>query len=758
MLTPTGEVATWNAGSKHVLGYYADEIIGRHFSCFFPKNDVDANLPAEILAEAGREERSEREGWQLRKDGSRFWANTVVHAATRDGGELIGFSLVTRDVTERMVAQDALYESERRFRLLVEGVTDYAIYMLDPSGIITNWNAGAQRMKGYVGNEIVGQHFSKFYSREDRASGLPARVLDTAAREGRYEAEGWRYRKDGSRFWASVVVDAIRGANGDLVGFGKVTRDISERRVAQEALRESERQFRMLVEGVRDYALYMLDPNGIVSSWNTGAQRIKGYSAWEIIGQHFSRFYSEADRAAGTPARALDTAIREGRFEAEGWRLRKDGTMFWANAIIDPIRDEKGNLVGFAKITRDITERKEAEVALREAQSQRNQAQKMEALGHLTGGVAHDFNNLLMIISGQNQVLKRLAADNPKGLRSAEAIEMAIGRGASLTRQLLTFSRRQTLNPKVIELEPHIQSFKTMLQGTMGGMTILSSVLPGTWPVKVDPHELELALLNLSINARDAMPNGGAITISVENMVLKHSDTSAGLDGDFVAITVSDTGTGIAPDIVPKIFDPFFTTKQNNKGSGLGLSQVHGFTHQSGGTVTIESELGRGTRIALFLPRSMESTELQEIIRDGDTAGSGRILLVEDDPEVAEATRVLLRNLGYDVTHVDNGIAALNLVFDSNFVAVLSDIIMAGELDGIALAQKIHERLPGLPIILVTGYSNRAGLDANTPVLRKPYNAAELGRALRAVIAGREAKADNLVRFPPPISTPRDDI
>ena len=233
-------------------------------------------------------------------------------------------------------------------------------------------------------------------------------MLETAARTGRYEAEGWRYRKDGSRFWASVVMDAIKDETGQLIGFAKITRDITERKVAQDILRESERQFRLLVEGVTDYALYMLDPNGIVTSWNKGAQRIKGYSSEEIIGHHFSRFYTELERSAGVPARALHTAGQEGRFEAEGWRVRKDGTRFWASVVIDAIRDETGVLIGFAKLTRDVTERRENEIALQKAQLERNRAQKMEVLGQLTGGVAHDFNNLLMIVSGHIRQLRKL--------------------------------------------------------------------------------------------------------------------------------------------------------------------------------------------------------------------------------------------------------------------------------------------------------------------------------------------------------------
>ena len=287
-----------------------------------------------------------------------------------------------------------------RYRLLVEAVTDYAIFMLDADGFVTSWNAGARRFKGYEAPEILGEHFSRFYTEEDCRAGRPKRVLATAAREGRFEGEGWRVRKDGTRFWASVVIDRISDPGGKLVGFAKITRDLTERRATETSLRRSQEQFRRLVEGVTDYSIFLLEPDGRVATWNAGAQRIKGYRPEEIIGQHFSRFYTEEDRENREPDKALETATREGRFEKEGWRVRKNGERFWANVVIDPIYDS-GELVGFAKITRDITERRETQLALEKAREALFQSQKMDAIGQLTGGVAHDFNNLLTAILGK---------------------------------------------------------------------------------------------------------------------------------------------------------------------------------------------------------------------------------------------------------------------------------------------------------------------------------------------------------------------
>ena len=295
--------------------------------------------------------------------------------------------------------------------MLVEGITDYAIYLLDDSGHVTSWNRGAERFKGYTEGEIIGQHFSRFYTDEDKAIDLPATALRTAREEGRFEREGWRVRKDGTRFWAHVVIDPIRDSQGEVIGYAKITRDLSERRRAEEKLRASQEQFRLLVQGVTDYALYMLDLDGRVSSWNAGAERIKGYSHEEVVGQHFSQFYTPEDRQAGIPIKGLHEAAARGRWETEGWRVRKDGTRFWAHVVIDAIRDDSGQPIGFAKITRDITDRKSAERELEEARNALFQSQKMEAVGQLTGGVAHDFNNLLTVIIGGLDTLARCKRD-----------------------------------------------------------------------------------------------------------------------------------------------------------------------------------------------------------------------------------------------------------------------------------------------------------------------------------------------------------
>lgn len=460
------------------------------------------------------------------------------------------------------------------YEQLVQSVVDYAIYIVDLEGHVSSWNPGAERIKGYAAEEIIGENFSLFYAPEDREAGLPQQVLKQALEEGRFAGEGWRVRKDGSRFWAMVVVDAIR--EGDrVVGFAKVTRDMTEHRAATLAALETERRFRLLVEGVTDYAIFMLDPEGIVTNWNTGAQHIKGYAADEIVGQHFSRFYTLEDREAGVPSNAIATAAREGRFAAEGWRQRKDGSRFWASVVIDAIRHENGQLLGFAKITRDLTERREAELELQRSQAALFQSRKMEAVGQLTGGLAHDFNNLLTGITGSLDLMTaRLAQGRINELeRYINAAQGAASRAATLTHRLLAFSRQQTLEPQVVDANRLVANMEELVRRTVGpSVTIETALTAGLWPCFCDPDQLENAILNLAINAQDALPDGGHVTIENANTWIDQAG-AVGRDlpiGQYIAVCVSDNGTGMFPEVVLRAFDPFYTTKPAGKGTGLG--------------------------------------------------------------------------------------------------------------------------------------------------------------------------------------------
>jgi len=533
-------------------------------------------------------------------------------------------------------------------------------------------------------------------------------------------------------------IEAMLRNSGEMLLANNAAR-MAETNEALTQLRDSERNFRLLVQSVTDYAIYMLDPEGTVASWNAGAARIKGYSASEIVGRNYAEFFTPEDRQAGVPARALKIAGTEGRFESEGWRLRRDGTRFWAFAVLDAVRDEEGRLIGFAKITRDMTERREAQLQLERAQQQLAQSQKMEAIGHLTGGIAHDFNNLLMIVSGQVQLMK-LRAKEPKDLRALDAIEQAARSGAGLTRQLLTFARRQTLNRVTIDLQERLSSFRDLLASSVGGsVKLVMNIKPDVWPVETDPAELELALVNVAVNARDAMPAGGSLTIGTRNVALQDTGPNQ-ITGEFVALSLTDNGTGIPPDALSKVFEPFFTTKEVGKGTGLGLSQVYGFARQGGGDAQITSVPGEGTTVTLYLPRShavCSPVGLPQAVNDDDIRGKGTILVVEDNTQVGDVSTLLLEQLGYRVRRTERPHAALALLAEENdVVLVFSDIVMPGDMDGLKLAREIQERYPGLPVLLTTGYSSAAErVGTQFPIVRKPYDYRILATAVKTAVA-----------------------
>jgi PAS domain S-box-containing protein len=624
------------------------------------------------------------------------------------------------------LASDSI--SDDPFRLLVQSILDYAIYMLDPNGYVTSWNAGAERIKGFAADEIVGKHFSTFYTPEDRKAGMPNKVLETARREGKFEGEGWRVRKDGSRFWASIVVDAIKDESGEVIGFAKITRDMTEKRAAQQALLEVERRFRILVQGVTDYAIYMLDPEGRVTNWNAGAERIKGYSPDEIIGEHFSRFYTPEDLDVDLPKRALETARETGRYEAEGWRIRKDGTRFWASVVIDAIKDDDGKLIGFAKITRDMTEKRETQLRLDESREQLYRSQKMEALGQLTGGLAHDFNNLLTAIMGASELALRNLDDPEKLKRMLDGVRGSAQRGASLTKQLLAFARAQQLEIKQIDLKQFFAEAATLVRPSIrSNIELVIETSDQLWPVDADAGALELALLNLAFNARDAMKEGGQLKISAHNVVLEGEPE--GLKGEHVALKVVDNGPGMTREVMERVFEPFFTTKGFGEGTGLGLSQVFGFAKQIGGGITVESRPGKGATFTLFLPASRGSVTSEG--RANGRQAMGRVLIVEDDALLAELAAGMLGELGFDgvVTHSAKE-ALEQLASGARPQLIFSDVVMPGGISGIELARKVRDRFPEMPILLTTGYSEEVGGNHGFPVLQKPYELDALASAL----------------------------
>ena len=633
--------------------------------------------------------------------------------------------------------------------LLIQGVVDYAIYMLDPKGLVVSWNPGAQRIKGYISEEIIGEHFSRFYTDEERAAGIPEQALRIAAETGRFATEAWRMRKDGSRFWAMVVIDPIYQDN-KLIGFAKITRDVTEQRAAQLAALESERRFRLLVEGVTDYAIFMLSPEGYVTNWNAGAERIKGYTAAEIVGQHFSRFYTPEDADADMPSKTLDTARREGRYEAEGWRRRKDGSRFWASVVVDAIYDD-GKLIGFAQITRDLSERREAQKQLEAAREQLFQAQKMEAIGQLTGGLAHDFNNLLAGIVGCLELLRTRLAQGRIGEleRYITAAQGASSRAAALTHRLLAFARRQTLDPKPTDANKLVADMEELVQRTVGPAIKVETVQAiGLWPTLCDPNQLENAILNLCINARDAMPEGGRLTIETANMWL---DARAARErdmqpGQYAAICVSDTGVGMSSEVKARAFDPFFTTKPTGQGTGLGLSMIYGFTQQSGGQVRIYSEEGEGTTVRIYLPRHQgEADEEQEqtMLSDAPRAEAGEtVLIVDDEPSVRMLVTDVLEELGYAAVEAADGVAGLKLLeSDMRIDLLITDVGLPGGVNGRQMADAARRVRPKLRVLFITGYAENASIGngrmaPGMHVMVKPFGMEMLASRIKAIIGG----------------------
>jgi PAS domain S-box-containing protein len=507
-----------------------------------------------------------------------------------------------------------------------------------------------------------------------------------------------------------------------------------------EALRSSESQFELLVAGVTDCAIYMLDPRGYVISWNPGAERIKGYTGAEAMGRHVSEFYTEEDRANAVPQHVLSVATTKGKFEGEGWRVRKDGTRFWAGVLIDAIRNTDGVLIGFAKITRDMTER-------RMMQEQLHQSQKMEAIGQLTGGVAHDFNNLLTVILGNLETLwRQIPAEDGRLRRAIDQATRGAQRAATLTQQLLAFSRRQPLNPKPTDVNKLVSGLSDLIRRTLREDISIETVLGGgLWRIEVDAHQLESALLNLAVNARDAMPTGGKLTIETANTHLDEDYAVRFVEinpGQYVVICITDTGSGMSSEVLARAFDPFFTTKPIGQGTGLGLSQVFGFVKQSGGHIKLYSEVGQGTTVKIYLPRMMgDHVAIEPESRPVALHGSSSepILVVEDDDDVRIYSTDSLRELGFTVLEAHDGPSALRVLEAHPEIKLLfTDVGLPG-INGRELVEQARKLRPRLRVLFTTGYARNAivhqgRLDPGVELLTKPFTRTQLAERVRHVL------------------------
>jgi len=506
----------------------------------------------------------------------------------------------------------AVAEGAGLHRLLVDSVRDYAIFALDPEGHVLSWNAGAQRLKGYAPHEIVGRHFSSFYPRVDIEAGKPEWELETAIREGSVEDEGWRIRKDGTRFWANVVITALRDEAGTLVGFAKVTRDLTERRRAEELLRRSEERFRLLVQSVRDYAIFMLDTDGRIVSWNAGAERIKGYTPEEAIGQHFSIFYPAAEVEAGKPAWELETAAREGKFEEEGWRVRKDGTLFWASVLVAPLHGDDGNLAGFAKVTRDLTERLAAQQRLLADERRVAEAEATSrARSEFLASMSHELRTPINATLGYTELMEMGVAGEPTAQQRdyLERIRRTQQHLLAIVTDLLNYSRIEAgqveydLAP--VPADEIVDAVLPMVepQALARGLTLRRGPRVQGLVALADRAKAQQVVLNLLGNAVKFTPSGGSVAVA------------CAAEGSRVVITVADTGAGIEADQHAAIFEPFVqlgrSLTSGHEGTGLGLAISRDLARAMGGDLTVRSEPGEGAVFALALRSDAEQPHAQ---------------------------------------------------------------------------------------------------------------------------------------------------
>jgi two-component system cell cycle sensor histidine kinase/response regulator CckA len=981
MLDSAGTIMTWNAGAQRSKGYLAEEIIGRHFSCLYLPEDIARHMPDQERQIAMSEGRCEREGWRVRKDGSRFWGRTVITAVKNQRGELRGFAMLTRDITESRHVQLRLQESEARFRSYIESAP-IAVLMADGTGHYIDCNLTATVMLGYTSDELRGLPVSAIHFDKTREN--MRRALDTLNRDGTLEGEYRMIRKDGGTLWVSLRAVHLQGGgsmayciditarkeyetalradrdwfakivaavpvvicsflrrpdgsacfpfasprleqlyglpseelaldaagiftrihpddidrfragidesartlnpwrsefrvrkpgqpeiwvegvavpssegNGDILWQGYVA-DITDRKLTEQALRASETSFSLLIEGVTDHAIFMLDPAGNVLTWNNGAARIDGYTSEEIIGRHFSCLFTPEGIAADKPREELERAAAYGKADVDGWRVRKSGSRFWANGTVAALYDEHRQVRGFAKVTRDLTAKRRNDELLRSVldntldaiigideqgivsminragetmfgrsesevignnvrmlmpapyhaehdgylanylgtgdpkiigigrevsglrkdgsifpmdlavtefrldnqrffvgivrdvsdrkklERQLRQSQKMEAFGQLAGGVAHDFNNLLTVISGYSDLLLTVLPPADPNREMISEIRRAGERAASLTRQLLAFTRQQVLEPRVIDLNAAIRETETMLHRLIGEDVQFTIALhKKISSVKVDPGQIEQVIMNLAVNARDAMPHGGQLTIETSDVelldeyVAEHPDTRP---GRYVMLAISDSGSGMAPEVKTRIFEPFFSTK-GGKGTGLGLAVVQGIVKQSGGSIEVYSEIGVGTTFKIYLPAVAGLRETEVDQSSGRShRGSETILLVEDEDAVRDLAVVALQGFGYRLLTASSAAAALQLMAThrDDVHLLVTDVVMP-EMSGRKLAESLKAAYPDLRVLFVSGYTDDAVvrhgvLQANVAFLQKPFTPGSLARKVREVL------------------------
>ncbi len=588
-----GAIRGWNGGAQTLFGYGQAEILGLHISQLYTKPDRLSGRVLAALQAAAARGRHEEEGQRVRKDGEVVETQATTYGVRDRAGTLIGYSAVVRDVTAQRQTERALRDAERRFRLLIGGIAEYAVCTLDTNGIVTSWNLGAERIKGYAADEIVGQHFSLFYTEEDRRSGQPFRALQTAAEAGHHEDEGWRLRKDGSRFAAHVMIEAITDEADQVVGYAKITRDITSKHEAAQKLRESETRYQVLLESITDHAICTLDPSGIVTSWNAGAERINGYTPAEIVGEHFSVFYTEQDLREGRPYRALEVARRDGRFAEDGLRVRKDGSRFAAEVVISPIHSASGEITGFAKVTRDISERKQREFA-----ESANEA-KSRFLAHLS----HELRTPLNAIIGFSEIIKSEILGeitNKRYVSYGGDIHHSGIHLLNLVNDILDLSRIEAgkLEPQYdrVDMKHLAEKSLRLFEGKAASrkVTLLVDVAKDIAEFVADERMVYQCMVNLIDNAIKFSKPDTRVSVVINR------------DGGWLRIHVKDQGLGMAEHEIPIALQPFrqldSLLTRTIEGAGLGLSLVKSYCELHGGGIAIRSASGKGTEVTLRFP------------------------------------------------------------------------------------------------------------------------------------------------------------
>ncbi len=616
-LDRSGNVLNWNKGAQAIKGYQESDIVGQHFSLFYPPDDRNAGLPDVLLNEAVKNNRATHEGWRLKKDGTRFWGSVVITALRDDNGEVIGFSKLTRDLTAKRSADEALQKqtaelahrneelrkSEERYHRMIAEVEDYAIILLGLDGTVMNWNRGAEKIKGYTAQEAIGQNFSIFYRQEDLQSGLPQRLIETATRENKASHEGWRIRRDGSLFWASVVITALHDHEGNVFGFSKVTRDLTERKLAEERqqlfseelmakselLRLSEQQYHRMIAEVEEYSIILLGLEGTIMNWNKGAEKIKGYKETEALGQNFAIFYTPEDRRDNLPDRLLAEAREQGKAIHEGWRIRKDGTRFWGSTVITALHSEENKVIGFSKVTKDLSERKAYEDRIS------RQNKQLEEYAYVA---SHDLQEPLRKIQIFSELLQENLDNRELALKNLSKITASAARMGSLIRDVLAYAqvgdskelfRDVDLNVILANIE---NDFELTLREK--NAKIIYKDLPVIYALPIQIQQLFSNLISNSLKFNDSEP-------VVE---IKYEGKNTAAPG-FHRISLTDNGIGMSPEFAGKAFHMFSRMDKNLPGTGIGLALCKKIVETHEGNLTVEPRNEGGSRFSIDLPERL---------------------------------------------------------------------------------------------------------------------------------------------------------